>query len=330
VVGAGDVGQSIARKLLRHPEYGMNLVGFVDAEPKARQEGLDHVALLGTPEQLPEMINLLDVERVIVAFSNSSSEDTLELVRALKGLPVQVAIVPRLFELVGPGVKIDSLEALPLVELPAPRPARSAQWAKRAIDIVVSAFALAATAPLFAFIAWRVSRDSEGPIFFRQERLGRDRVPFTALKFRTMRIDVDQSAHREYIQHTMDARVAPTENGLYKLEREDAVTPSGRWLRKTSLDELPQLINVLRGEMSLVGPRPCIDYETEHFEPHHFERFHVLPGITGLWQVTARAQATFREALDMDVAYARGWSLGLDLRLLCRTPLQVFGRKATA
>jgi exopolysaccharide biosynthesis polyprenyl glycosylphosphotransferase len=330
IVGAGDVGQQVARKLLRHPEYGINLVGFVDSEPKARQEGLDHVALLGSPDQLAEMIHMLDVERVIVAFSNTSSEATLELVRSLKSLPVKVAIVPRLFEVVGPGVKFDTVEALPLVELPTARPARSAQWAKRAIDIVAAGLALTLTAPLFALVAWRVKRDSEGPVFFRQTRLGRDRVPFTALKFRTMRIDVDQSAHREYIQHTMDARVAPTSNGLYKLEREDAVTASGRWLRKTSLDELPQLINVLRGEMSLVGPRPCIAYETEHFEPHHFDRFLVLPGITGLWQVTARAQATFREALDMDVAYARGWSLGLDLRLLCRTPLQVFGRRATA
>jgi lipopolysaccharide/colanic/teichoic acid biosynthesis glycosyltransferase len=119
-------------------------------------------------------------------------------------------------------------------------------------------------------------------------------------------------------------------NGLYKLERDDALTPFGRWLRKSSLDELPQLLNVIKGDMSLVGPRPCIEYETEHFAPHHFERFLVLPGMTGLWQVRARARSTFGEALDMDVAYARGWSLGLDLRLLCRTPLVVFRQSATA
>ena len=111
----------------------------------------------------------------------------------------------------------------------------------------------------------------------------------------------------------MDPSASPTSNGLYKLDRSDADHRFGRWLRKTSLDELPQLINVLRGDMSLVGPRPCLAYEIEHFEPHHFERFPVLPGMTGLWQVTARAHATFGEALDMDVAYVRGWSLGLDL-----------------
>jgi lipopolysaccharide/colanic/teichoic acid biosynthesis glycosyltransferase len=189
---------------------------------------------------------------------------------------------------------------------------------------------LLVTAPLFTYIAWRIKRDSPGPVFFRQVRLGQNQREFTALKFRTMKVDVDTSKHREYIARTMDPKVAPRGNGLYKLEREDAITDSGRWLRKTSLDELPQLINVLLGDMSLVGPRPCIDYETEHFLPHHFDRFLVPAGITGLWQVTARAQATFREALDMDVAYARGWSLGLDLRLLCRTPLQVLARKATA
>ena len=136
-----------------------------------------------------------------------------------------------------------------------------------------------------------------------------------------MRVDTD-AGRASRVHPSDDERRArrPSENGLFKLERDDAITPFGRWLRKTSLDELPQLINVLRGDMSLVGPRPCIPYETEYFEPHHFERFLVPAGITGLWQVTARAHSTFGEALDMDVAYARSWSLGLDLWLLLRTP----------
>jgi lipopolysaccharide/colanic/teichoic acid biosynthesis glycosyltransferase len=154
---------------------------------------------------------------------------------------------------------------------------------------------------------------------------------FTALKFRTMKVGTDDSAHREFIKQTMSASAAPTANGLYKLDQNDRVTASGRWLRKTSLDELPQLINVLRGDMSLVGPRPCLAYETEHFAPHHFERFLVPGGITGLWQVTARAHSTFGEAIELDVAYARNWSLGLDLMLLARTPFQLLRqRKGTA
>jgi lipopolysaccharide/colanic/teichoic acid biosynthesis glycosyltransferase len=128
----------------------------------------------------------------------------------------------------------------------------------------------------------------------------------------------------------MSFRTTAGSNGLYKLDRADAVTSFGAWLRKTSLDELPQLINVLRGDMSAVGPRPCIPYETESFLPHHFERFLVPAGLTGLWQVTARAHASYGEALDMDVAYARGWSLGLDLRLILLTPIAVLRQGVTA
>jgi exopolysaccharide biosynthesis polyprenyl glycosylphosphotransferase len=330
IVGAGDVGQSIARKMLRHPEYGINLVGFVDNQPRARQDGLDHVALLGGTDHLEEMVRVFDVERVVIAFTSESSEQTLELLRSMNELDVQVDIVPRLYELVSPSVKIDTLEGVPVINLPPPRLTRSASTIKRTVDVIGALIGLALTAPLFLYIAWRVKRDSPGPIFFKQTRLGKSRREFTALKFRTMKVDVDTSVHKKYIEETMDPRVAQTVNGIYKLDRGDAITKSGQWLRKTSLDELPQLINVLRGDMSLVGPRPCIDYETEHFLPHHFDRFLVPAGITGLWQVTARAHATFREALDMDVAYARGWSLGLDLRLLVRTPLQILSRKATA
>jgi lipopolysaccharide/colanic/teichoic acid biosynthesis glycosyltransferase len=185
-------------------------------------------------------------------------------------------------------------------------------------------------APVFLVAAIRIRTESPGPIFFRQTRLGTNRKPFTVLKFRTMKVDTDDAEHRAYIQSTMSAAATMDANGTYKLARENAVTPFGRLLRKTSLDELPQLINVLRGEMSLVGPRPCIPYETEFFEPHHFDRFLVPQGITGLWQVTARAKSTFGEALEMDVAYVRGWSIGLDLRLLLRTPFALLRqRKAT-
>ena len=328
IVGAGDVGQQVARKLLRHPEYGLNLVGFVDGRPLPRQGELENVSVLGPPEELPRLVQLFDVERLIIAFSGESPEETLELLRSVDEDEVQIDVVPRLFELVSPSVQIDTLEGLPLIELPPRQISRSSAAIKRALDVVVSTVLLLLTAPLFAYVAFRIKRDSPGPVLFRQTRLGYRQREFTALKFRTMRTDVDTAGHRDYIRRSMDPRVAQTTNGLYK-PGDDAVTPVGRWLRKTSLDELPQLINVLCGDMSLVGPRPCLPYETEHFLPHHFDRFLVPAGITGLWQVTARARATFREALDMDVAYAHGWSLGLDLQLLCKTPLEAFARRAT-
>jgi exopolysaccharide biosynthesis polyprenyl glycosylphosphotransferase len=331
IVGAGDIGQLIARKLLKHPEYGVNVVGFVDSAPKERRNDLEDLTILGEPDQLRELIKSHQVDRVVVAFSGASAESTLEVVRGLTDLDVQVDLVPRLFELVGPKVSVHRVEGLPLVGLPPARLTPSSRLLKRAFDIAGAAFALAIASPLLAFIAWRITRDSPGPVFFRQKRLGIDMREFTALKFRTMKQDTDQEEHRRYIRLASAEGAEPGANGLFKLERGDAITSVGHWLRKTSLDELPQLINVLRGDMSLVGPRPCIPYETETFKQHHFERFLVPAGITGLWQVTARANSTFSEALDMDVAYVRGWSLGLDLRLLLRTPFQLLRQRgATA
>jgi exopolysaccharide biosynthesis polyprenyl glycosylphosphotransferase len=330
IVGAGEIGQLVARKLLHHPEYGVNLVGFVDSDPKGLRDDLERVALLGTPDRLVPLIRLFDVERVIVAFSRDSHADTIELIRTLGNLNVQVDLVPRLFEVVGPNVAVHTIEGLPLVGLPPARISRSSRAIKRAIDVLGALAGLLVSAPLFAYAAWRIKRESPGPVFFRQRRLGLAMREFTALKFRTMRVDTDESQHRDYIRQIMTAQATPSENGIYKLDRSDAVTPFGRWLRKSSLDELPQLINVLAGDMSLVGPRPCIPYETETFAPHHFERFLVPQGITGLWQVTARAHSTFAEALDMDVAYVRSWSLRLDLALLFKTPLQLVRRQGTA
>jgi exopolysaccharide biosynthesis polyprenyl glycosylphosphotransferase len=328
IVGAGEIGQLIARKLIKHPEYGINVVGFVDRDPKARRADLpEHFRVLGPPERLPDIIESLDVERAVIAFCHESISELLTLLRQLRGLPVNIDLVPRLFEVVDPRVRLHSVEGIPLLGLPATRAAAAPRMIKRAIDLTGACLGLLALAPLFAYIALRIRWESDGPVFFRQTRLGLNMKEFTALKFRTMKVDTDESQHRDYIRATMTSEAVAGEAGLYKLDRTDSVTEVGRWLRRTSFDELPQLINVLRGQMSLVGPRPCIPYETENYERHHFERFAVPQGITGLWQVTARANCTYREALDMDVAYVRGWSLGLDLRLLMRTPLQVFHQR---
>jgi len=330
IIGAGHIGQLAARKLLQHPEYGINLVGLVDADPRPRRSELKHLALLGPPERLAEIVKLLDIERVIVAFSEARHEELLATIRELRKLDVQIDVVPRLFEVVGPKAGIHAFEGLPLVSLPPATISRSSRLMKRAMDYIGALVILVVFAPLMALIALAVRLDSKGPVLFRQERLGRVMNPFTVLKFRTMRADTDQEEHRRYVESTLSSDAAPNENGLYKLDRSSSVTRVGRFLRKTSLDELPQLFNVLVGDMSLVGPRPCLQYETEGFADHHFERFLMPPGLTGLWQVTARAHSTFGEALDMDVAYVRGWSLGLDLSLLLKTPFSLIRMRATA
>jgi len=321
IVGTNDVALLIARKLHQHPEYGLNLVGFVDADGAPSQATPGRTPVLGKRDELERVLRERDVERVILA-GDLDAPSALEVIHRSKQCDVQVDIVPKLFEVVGPGVDIYTIEGIPLMGIPSARLTRVARVTKRTIDVVVSFVALILLSPLFAFIAWRIHRDSPGPVFFRQTRLGLEMRELTMLKFRTMAVDTDENVHKSI----MDKHVAPTDTGLFKLERTDEITSVGRWLRKTSLDELPQLLNVLRGDMSLVGPRPCLPYEVEQFAPHHFERFTVPAGITGLWQVTARARSTFVEALELDVAYARGWSLGLDLWLLVRTPSLAFGR----
>lgn len=322
ILGTGKVGRLVARKIAHHPEYGLNLLGFVEPDRSARPDsGQD--GLLGGPDDLEQIVSRRNVQRAIIAFSPGGGRETLTLTRKLRDLGVQIDIVPRLFELVGPRVGVHSVEGLPLVGLPPSRLSRSSTMIKRTVDVVLAATALVVVAPLMAFIALRIKLGSPGPVLFRQTRLGQGMRQFTFLKFRTMYVGTDDEEHRRYIRASMEQDVSAEGNGLFKLERESAITPFGAWLRRTSLDELPQLINVLRGDMSLVGPRPCIPYETENFEPYHFDRFLVPAGLTGLWQVTARAHSTFVEALDMDVAYAHGWSLGLDLRLLLLTPVRV-------
>ena len=195
ILGAGDVGQTIARKLLQHPEYGINLVGFVDDRPKERRDDLGNLTVVGGSSDLREVVQALDVERVIVAFSGDSDADTLHLIRTLNDLDVQVDVVPRLYELVSPGVGLHTVQGIPLVGLPQLSLSSSSQLMKRLLDVAVSSIALAILAPFFLVIAAAIKLDSRGPAFFRQTRMGSGGKPFTILKFRTMACDAEERKH---------------------------------------------------------------------------------------------------------------------------------------
>lgn len=193
--------------------------------------------------------------------------------------------------------------------------------AKRAVDIVLGGLLLLALSPLLMAIAAAIRLSSPGPALFRQVRVGHRLNPFVILKFRTMYQDNDDTVHRAYVRAMLTGEAAPAdpERGIYKLTHDPRVTRIGSLLRRTSLDELPQLINVLRGHMSLVGPRPVLPWEAELFEPRHRVRFAVKPGMTGLWQVSGRSVLTMQQALDLDVSYVRRRSMALDLVTLLRT-----------
>src|SRR4051794_24506090 len=201
---------------------------------------------------------------------------------------------------------------------------RRLTWAeaKRVIDVALALVALIVLAPIMLVVALAVRLDTPGPLLFRQERCGRGRRPFTVLKFRTMHHGVSPEAHRRYIERLASGE-AEAEPGLKKLVGDPRVTRVGAFLRRTSLDELPQLFNVVKGDMSIVGPRPALEYELEHYRPEHFARFDVRPGLTGLWQVSGRNRIGFLGMLDLDAEYSRTSSPRLDAKILLRTPLAV-------
>ena len=317
IVGAGDVGQLVAKKLRQHPEYGLNLVGFVDDRPKSRPASLNDLALLGGPEQLPQLVQILDVERVIVAFSNDSHEEMLDLIRSLKDLDIQIDLVPRFFEVIGTNIGIHTAEGLPLIGLPALRLSHSSVLLKRAMDLVVSTLGLVLLAPLVAVVAIWIKLDSKGPVFFRQLRMGYGDRTFEILKFRTMTVDADERKH-EYADLNKH-NCAEGDPRMFKIPDDPRITRVGAWLRRLSIDELPQLVNVLKGEMSLVGPRPLILEEDQHVVDWRRNRLNLKPGITGLWQVLGRDDIPFEEMVRLDYVYVTTWSLLNDLKLILRT-----------
>jgi exopolysaccharide biosynthesis polyprenyl glycosylphosphotransferase len=316
ILGTGDVGQLVARKALRHPEYGLNVVGFVDDEPKVQGPDLQHLALLGGSDELPAIVRLLDIERVIFAFSGSD-RDRIELLRTLNELDVQVDIVPRFFDVLGARADLHAVEGMTLLGLRPMRLSRSSRLLKRGVDVIGAAFGLLVSAPLLGLIAALVRLDSKGPVFFRQVRMGAREETFEILKFRTMTVDAEE--RKAEVAHL---NVHATNGGdprMFKVADDPRVTRVGTFLRRWSLDELPQLVNVLRGEMSLVGPRPLILDEHRYVQDWAKKRLDLKPGVTGLWQCLGRSEIPFEEMVHLDYRYVTGWSLMTDVKLVLQT-----------
>ena len=319
IVGAGEIGQLVARKLALHAEYGINLVGFVDRDPKARRPDIDQLTVLGPPERIPAIVRAFDVERAIIAFSHENShESTLELVRSLKDLNVHVDIVPRLFEVVSSVAALTEVEGLPLLGLRPPRLSRSGIVVKRAIDILVATLGLLFFSPVLIALGILIKCESRGPVLFRQSRVGAKDRPFRIFKFRTM---VQDAEERKAELHHLNRHVLYDQGvGLFKVPGDPRVTRIGRFLRTHALDELPQLLNVLKGDMSLVGPRPLVLPEDAQVPTWARRRLDLKPGMTGLWQALGGSGAiSFQEMLALDYLYVTTWSPWGDLVLLART-----------
>jgi exopolysaccharide biosynthesis polyprenyl glycosylphosphotransferase len=317
IVGCGYVGQTVARKFLNHPEYGVHVVGFLDAEPRDKSALVRHLPVLGTTRQLREVVQELRIDRVIFAFSSDSHEETLELMRSMKDLDVQVDVVPRLFEMITPTVQMHSVEGLPMLSMPAMRLSRSDRSLKRAMDLALAVIGLIMLAPVFLLAAVAIKLDSPGPVFFGQERIGARDRGFRMWKFRSMIADAEgrqaEIAHLNTYLRDGDQPI------MFKAQNDPRVTRVGRFLRRTNIDELPQLMNVVSGEMSLVGSRPLIPAEDQAVGDWGRRRLDLKPGMTGLWQVLGRNDIPFSEMVLLDYQYVTTWTLRSDLALLWRT-----------
>ncbi len=317
ILGAGRVGEWLCRRLSSQPAYGLRPVGFLDAHPLLGTQRLGNaVPVLGGPEQLPEAVRATGAHHVILAFSSEPDHVLVEAVKQCQALGVEVSLVPRLYESINERATLHYVGGLPLLTL-RPVDPRGWQFAlKHAIDRTVALLALVLLAPLMTLIAIAVRTSSPGPILFRQRRVGRDGHVFDVLKFRTMRPAASGS------EFQLAAGSAP--GGI---EGEDRRTWLGRFLRDSSLDELPQLINVLRGDMSLVGPRPERPEFVERFALEvagYEDRHRVRSGITGWAQVNGlRGQTSIADRVEWDNYYIQNWSLRLDLRIVALTVVEI-------
>jgi exopolysaccharide biosynthesis polyprenyl glycosylphosphotransferase len=318
IVGAGVVGQALALKLLADPKNALRVAGFVDPSPRPlAHPRLEAVPVYESLESFGAALDATGATRVVFAFSSADTADTLAIVRECDRRGVDVDVVPRFFELYAHRPRLDSVGGIPLLGPRSTRGSRLDEAVKRVLDAVVSAFLLVLLLPIMTTIALAIRVETPGSPVFRQRRVGRYGRIFSMVKFRTM--TVASGAEADEAERTPEIPV--------KRPDDARVTRVGALLRVTSLDELPQLWNVLRGDMSLVGPRPLPLYEHFAGERVDGQRLEVAPGMTGLWQVLGRSDIAFAERMVLDDLYARNRSLGWDLRLILETVRAVFRRR---
>ncbi len=315
VLGEQEHSRRVAGKLRRGQTIGLksDLVGVLPVAAAVTRPRR------GEPTVLEESVARLGVHRVLIAADTGAPQAELEAIQAAKSLGVKVSVLPQMLEVVGSSASYDSIDGLTVLGVPRFGIAPSAQLLKRAADVTGSAALLALLAPFMLLAAAAIKLDSAGPVLFRQTRIGRNGRAFRVLKFRSMQADAE--AAKEALRQRNEAE------GLFKIAEDPRITRVGRLLRRTSLDELPQLLNVLRGEMSLVGPRPLVPDEDERIHGWYRRRLHLTPGITGPWQILGSTRIPLQEMVTIDYLYVANWSLWNDVKIMLRTIGVVVARR---
>jgi exopolysaccharide biosynthesis polyprenyl glycosylphosphotransferase len=316
-IGKEDEAREVAEKFAARSHSRAVLVGRVPLGRELKRQRSDDT--LGVFDDLDFIIRKHAIDRVIVCPTIEGSGQMLDTIRMVKALGVKVSMVPRLLDVVGSSVEFDDFGGMTLLGLRRYDLTKSSAFLKRSLDLFGAGLGLLVLAPLLAVVAVAIKATSPGPVFFRQRRIGRCGEAFDMLKFRTMYDGADRQ--KAALRERNEA------SGLFKIENDPRCTPVGRRLRRASLDELPQLINVLRGEMSLVGPRPLVGEEDASIRGWRRRRLDVAPGMTGAWQVLGSSRVPLRDMVTIDYLYRANWSLWLDIKILLRTIPHVIGRR---
>src|SRR3954468_23301975 len=323
IIGRSGTRMRLAGKLTA-AQPGTEVVGYLPLEDERRAHngwhGQDRRRRSLTMRDLPELARQLDVHRVIIIPGDASSDTMIDAISRSKASGVKVSILPRLFEVVGSSVEFDDIEGVTVLGVRRFGLSRSSEIVKRSMDMVIAGLALALLAPVFLVIAIAIKLDSRGPLFYRQARVGKGGRAFHMVKFRSMVVGAD-AMKAGLIDRSVDTE------GLFKIADDPRVTRVGRLLRKASLDELPQLVNVVRGEMSLVGPRPLIPDEDNRIDRHFRRRLRLTPGMTGPWQILGPMRVPLTEMVGIDYLYGANWSLWADIKILIRTVGHVASRR---
>lgn len=335
IVGSGAEAEQTINELAARPDLGYRVVGIVKNDLSSeKSEELNFVAddipIVGVFSELPRLVQQIHIQEVIITDSTIPSELLFDAMMKLgRRQRVEFRIAPSLFNVLPQKTSVEQIGVLPMVRLFREPLSDAEIFLKRTFDIVISLISLIALSPVGLVIALLIKLDSRGSIFFKQERVGMDGRIFLCYKFRTMRSDADENLHREAYRKNIDgheeANAGCEDKPIFgKVKNDPRITKVGAYLRRSSLDELPQLINVLKGDMSIVGPRPPIPYEVEYYDLSHRKRLDIKPGITGLWQVSGRNRLTFDEMVKTDLYYIENWSLWLDLKIILLTLPAVF------
>ena len=320
VVGASDAGKIIMQSVMSRPDLGYEIVGFVDHRPLVSLADFGRFRALGGTADIPELVESHRVDDIIVALPASAHNDVWSIVKLCEQSGVGLKLVPDLLETSLSRVQVDDIAGIPLFDV-REMPLRRAAWVgKRALDLVLGTIICLASLPVVAVLALLIKLESKGPAFIVQERVGQNGRHFKCLKLRTMRVDADQ---------VLDSLLDRNQHSgpIFKMRDDPRCTRVGRHIRRLSLDELPQVGNVVLGDMSLVGPRPPLPREVELYDSWQLRRLETKPGMTGIWQVSGRSDLSFDEMVMMDIMYVDNWSLSLDLKILLRTFVAVLAAR---